>query len=347
MKSWFLNKIGKLLTVTLFILSVNLAMPMSETGISSRVPGLLIIKDDLGSVSDLMLEDIRSMGYSINEIVPDLITPGIVESHDLTILCTGTNPNPCSNSFMRNILISHANSGGKILIEGGENGYVSAVFPGYAAFLNKVLKASAWLSNTGGNFEINPDYVGSLIANIPNPLPANLNVLSGSNYLQDVCPKMESSLLLYKCELSQSSAGVLVFPLIDQVQIINMSFSYIAIDRSSAKNLMANFLNSLVGSPIGINLINTEIPENFDLQYNYPNPFNSTTVIRFSLPRSLQATMRIYSTEGKLVGELIDDRYDAGNYEIKLDASSYSSGIYFVVLQADQFMDFVRITLVK
>ena len=340
-------RICTLLIAILWIMSVDITHSMSEEKFTSRVPGLLIIKDDLGSVSDLLVEDIRSMGYSINEIVPDLITPGIVESHDLTILCTGTNPNPCSNSFMRNILISHSNSGGKILIEGGENGYASAIVPGYAAFLNKVLKASNWLSNTGGNFEINPDYVGSTIANIPNPLPVNLNVLTGSNYLQDVCPKMETSLLLYKCELSQNSAGVLVFPSIDQVQIINMSFSYNAIDRSSAKNLMANFLNSLVGSPIGINIINTHIPENFDLQYNYPNPFNSTTVIRFSLPRSLQTTLRIYSTEGKLVGELINNRYDAGNYEIKLDASSYSSGIYFVVLQAEQYMDFIRISLVK
>jgi hypothetical protein len=347
MRNLISNRIGTFLTSILLILTVDTSYSKIENEVLSRVPGLLIIKDDLGSVSDLVVDDIRSMGYSINEIFPDLITPEIVESHDLTILCTGTNPNPCSNSFMRNILISHANSGGKILIEGGENGYVSAVFPGYAAFLNKVLKASAWLSNTGGNFEINPKYLNSTIANIPNPLPANLNVLSGSNYLQDVCPKMETSLLLYKCQLSQNSAGVLVFPFIDQVQIINMSFSYNAIDRSSAKNLMANFLNSLVGSPIGINVTNSEIPENFDLKCNYPNPFNSTTVIRFSLPRSLQATLRIYSTEGKLVGELINDRYDAGNYEIILDASSYSSGIYFVVLQADEFMDVVRITLVK
>jgi hypothetical protein len=347
MRNLISNRIGILLTSILMILTAGTAFSDIENKFSGRVPGLLLIKDDLGSVSDLVLEDISSMGYNVNEILPDLITPEIVESHDLTILCTGTNPNPCSNSFMRNILISHANNGGKILIEGGENGYVSAVFPGYAAFLNKVLKASAWLSNTGGNFEINPEYLNSPIANIPNPLPANLNVFSGSNYFQDVCPKMETSLLLYKCQLSQNSAGVLVFPFIDQVQIINMSFSYNAIDRSSAKNLMANFLNSLVGSPIGINIINTHIPENFDLQYNYPNPFNSTTVIRFSLPRSLQTTLRIYSTEGKLVGELINNRYDAGNYEIKLDASSYSSGIYFVVLQAEQYMDFIRISLVK
>lgn len=81
------------------------------------------------------MEDIRSMGYSINEIVPDLITPGIVESHDLTILCTGTNPNPCSNSFMRNILISHSNSGGKILIEGGEMAMQAQSFPDMLHFL--------------------------------------------------------------------------------------------------------------------------------------------------------------------------------------------------------------------
>lgn len=110
---------------------------------------------------------------------------------------------------------------------------------------------------------------------------------------------------------------------------------------------MANFLNSLVGSPIGINVINSEIPENFELHNNYPNPFNSSTLIKFSLPRSSQTIMRIYSTEGKLIEELINVRFNAGNYEFKLDASNYSSGIYFVVLQADRFTDFVRISFVK
>ena len=126
-----------------------------------------------------------------------------------------------------------------------------------------------------------------------------------------------------------------------------MSVSYNANDRSSAKNLMANFLNSLVGSPIGINVINSEIPENFELHNNYPNPFNSSTLIKFSLPRSSQTIMRIYSTEGKLIEELINVRFNAGNYEFKLDASNYSSGIYFVVLQADRFTDFVIISFVK
>jgi hypothetical protein len=336
-----------ILSIVFLILMSFPALPQIQISTTKSVPGILVIKDDLGTVSDIVVEDLRSMGYVVNEIVPDLITPEIVSGHDLTILSTGTNSNPCSNSFMRNILISYANNGGKILIEGGENGYVSAVLPGYAAFLNKVLKASSWISNSGGNFVINDDFIGSEIANIPNPLPISINVASGSNYFQDVCPKMETSLLLYKCELSQNSAGVLIFPFIDDVQIINMSFSYNAINRSSAKNLMANFLNALVGSPIGINMTNSEIPKEFKLQNNYPNPFNSSTNVRFSLPEVSEAMMRLYSTDGKLVDELFNQRIEQGNYEFKLSTPNLASGIYFLVLKAGEFSDFIRISLIK
>ncbi len=312
-----------------------------------KVPGILVIKDDLGTVSDMIISDLRSMSYNVNEVIPEQITPELVAGHDLTILSTGTNQNPCQNIFMRNILISHANAGGRILLEGGQNGYVSAVFPGYAAFLNKVVKSSAWLSDSGGEFQLNGEFSESKIANVPNQLPENISVSSGSNYYQDVCTRMETSLLLYKCSLFQNSAGVIVFPFIDSVQIINMCFSYNAIDRSVSKNLMANFMNALVGSPIGINITNLEIPEQYILHNNYPNPFNSSTNVRFSIPELTEAKMKIYSLEGKLISEIFDRSFEPGHYEVKISASNLASGIYFLLFQTKEYKGLLRLSHVK
>ncbi len=340
-----------MLRLLLLTLVINLFNHFAKAGYSAEldvsVPGILVIKDDLGTVSDMIISDLRSMSYNVNEVIPEQITPELVAGHDLTILSTGTNQNPCQNIFMRNILISHANAGGKILLEGGQNGYVSAVFPGYAAFLNKVIKASAWLSDYGGEFQLNEEFSQSEIANVPNRLPDAIPVSTAGNYSQDVCTRMETSLLLYKCSLFQNSAGVIVFPFIDSVQIINMCFSYNAIDRSVSKNLMANFMNALVGSPIGINITNLEIPERYILHNNYPNPFNSSTNVRFSIPEASDAEMKIYSLDGKFISEIFDRDFEPGNYEVRINASNLSSGIYLLVLQTEEYRGILRISHVK
>ena len=97
-------------------------------------------------------------------------------------------------------------------------------------------------------------------------------------------------------------------------------------------------------------LNSSEAPSAFDLDQNFPNPFNPTTVIRFALPKESYVTLKIYDVNGRLVAALISNKfYTAGFYEQIFNSSGYSlsSGIYFYTLDTKEFSETKRMILVK
>ncbi len=98
---------------------------------------------------------------------------------------------------------------------------------------------------------------------------------------------------------------------------------------------------------VGVNLISADVPKEFKLFNNYPNPFNPTTKIRFNMPKSEFATLKIYSSTGKLVAELFNNNFAAGSYEVEWTASNFASGIYFYKIESASFTDTRRMILVK
>jgi hypothetical protein len=73
----------------------------------------------------------------------------------------------------------------------------------------------------------------------------------------------------------------------------------------------------------------SEIPEDFLLYPNYPNPFNPVTTIKYALPELSYVKIEIFNVLGKNVSKLIDSQQEAGVHELKFDASNLSSGVYF------------------
>lgn len=103
---------------------------------------------------------------------------------------------------------------------------------------------------------------------------------------------------------------------------------------------------SLVGIPGNVNDV---IPENYNLEQNYPNPFNPSTHIKFSIPSNSNVKLSVYNTGGQEVAEILNDRRDAGNYEVNFDAGKYglSSGMYFYSLTSDKFKETKKMILIK
>ena len=100
--------------------------------------------------------------------------------------------------------------------------------------------------------------------------------------------------------------------------------------------------------PIYIGNLNTEIPSKFELRQNYPNPFNPSTTIEFLLPKSANVTLKIYDVTGKIVGDLIDNKFiSAGSYRYDYNAGKLSSGVYFYRLTTDNFIETKRMVLVR
>jgi len=75
-------------------------------------------------------------------------------------------------------------------------------------------------------------------------------------------------------------------------------------------------------------------PLQFSLAQNYPNPFNPSTTIKYELPKSSMVSLSVYDILGREVSLLVNERKNAGSYEVKFDASRLASGVYFYRLLA-------------
>ncbi len=95
--------------------------------------------------------------------------------------------------------------------------------------------------------------------------------------------------------------------------------------------------------------VNGTIPDGYELSQNYPNPFNPSTKIGFEIPANSQVSLKVYNMQGKEVAELVNDRRDAGRYEVKFDAAKYglSSGTYVYAIKAGNFSKSKKMTIVK
>jgi hypothetical protein len=89
------------------------------------------------------------------------------------------------------------------------------------------------------------------------------------------------------------------------------------------------------------------IPEKFSLGQNYPNPFNPTTTIGYSLPKASDVTVKVYDILGGEVKTLVSEFKSAGNYNINFDASGLASGVYYYKIQAGDFTEVKKLTLLK
>jgi hypothetical protein len=89
------------------------------------------------------------------------------------------------------------------------------------------------------------------------------------------------------------------------------------------------------------------LPARFALGPGYPNPFNPSTHLPFSLSRAGEARLTVYDTRGAQVAVLADGWRAAGAHEVAWDASGQASGVYLVVLEAEGRRLVERLTLLK
>lgn len=99
----------------------------------------------------------------------------------------------------------------------------------------------------------------------------------------------------------------------------------------------------------------TGIPEagfQFSLRQNFPNPFNPTTTIAYSIASSEDVRLSIYDVRGALVRTLVEKRQDAGDYLAQWDgrdarSNRVASGVYFCTLTAGRFTATKKLVLLK
>jgi photosystem II stability/assembly factor-like uncharacterized protein len=98
---------------------------------------------------------------------------------------------------------------------------------------------------------------------------------------------------------------------------------------------------------VGVTGNNGNIPKEFALHQNFPNPFNPTTNIQYDIPRASIVNITVFDAAGRVVKELVNDHRNIGKYNVVFDASSVSSGIYFCKITAGDFTATKKMILVK
>lgn len=96
----------------------------------------------------------------------------------------------------------------------------------------------------------------------------------------------------------------------------------------------------------GINEEN-EVPSQYVLDQNFPNPFNPSTTIKFRIPRKSFATLRIFDVMGKEVSNLISKDLISGEHSLQWNAEDLPSGIYFYKLETESFTDTKKLILIR
>jgi hypothetical protein len=88
-------------------------------------------------------------------------------------------------------------------------------------------------------------------------------------------------------------------------------------------------------------------PKEFKLEQNFPNPFNPSTTISFSLPQSQNVELKVFDMLGNEVALLLDEYKSAGEHKIEFNGSELSTGIYFYQMKAGDFIKTKKLVLLK
>ncbi len=142
---------------------------------------------------------------------------------------------------------------------------------------------------------------------------------------------------------------------------------------ASGYTMLELYLNGIVdGTAVSVEK-KTEFPAEFCLEQNFPNPFNPTTIIKYTIPNTsvipneakesnqviassrqngtrndaLNVTLKVYDVLGKEVATLVNEKQSAGNYEVKFDGSRLANGVYFYRLQSGRFVNTKKFLLMK
>lgn len=116
-------------------------------------------------------------------------------------------------------------------------------------------------------------------------------------------------------------------------------------DSTNGANFFVMKIKQKLGS--GIQPSNDNLPMQYFLSQNFPNPFNPTTQIEFSIPVSGLVILEVYDVLGRKVKELLDQELSFGSYKVDFDASNLSSGIYYYRLITKECIQTKKAVLLK
>ena len=96
-----------------------------------------------------------------------------------------------------------------------------------------------------------------------------------------------------------------------------------------------------------VSLVNNNLPSEVSLDNAYPNPFNPSTTLSFSLPETQEITLQVFNLQGREVETLLNGSMKAGYHSITWNADKHASGVYFVKMITNEYISTQKLILMK
>lgn len=212
------------------------------------------------------------------------------------------------------------------------------------------------VSNSSFFVLLNHGKVGSISMNLISPAGVSVSLLPAQNTSMNGHDIMTFFTMAADSTINFSNSSAAPFSL--QVKPAN-ELSAFAGSRATGfwklritDNSTGTFVRALNGwgiklyTVVGVDKDNS-VPGSYSLCQNYPNPFNPSTKIKFTLPKTGFVKLEVYNILGEKIQTLVEKQMDAGNHEVMLNASNFSSGVYLYKISAGSFQQAKKMILLK
>ena len=128
---------------------------------------------------------------------------------------------------------------------------------------------------------------------------------------------------------------------------ITLSFPIYYMNKDQSKSLLEYILTNKFDEVMPVDDQISQIPTEYELYQNFPNPFNPSTTIKYSIPEDGFVKLAVYNMLGEEVAKLVSKVQKTGNYEVNFNASGLSSGVYVYRIEAANFTSSKKLMLMK
>jgi subtilisin family serine protease/subtilisin-like proprotein convertase family protein len=173
------------------------------------------------------------------------------QDYQAVVVSSGDNRTPLIEPQWRQTLQDFANSGGKILIEGGEIGYDSLSNPGYPEFAAEVLHALRWNGDTAGDLQVVSGQENHPLLNVPFSIPDIVDVTYTHFGDEDAVTPRGEAFLVMETRSFTSNGGILVYDdnqAPQSAQVVYFSFNIETLEAKVGQDLILNSIKYLLAS---------------------------------------------------------------------------------------------------
>jgi hypothetical protein len=200
---------------------------------------------------------------------------------------------------------------------------------------------------SSGNQNVNPGF-GPSIDNVLNPGGTSANDVGLLKWFAAVRAGTGTT-QLYGYKMNQVSSSGNWIPTWPLPELADMQYSNTSLKTGATDGKPVGDPGWFTGGfTTGVAKIQSQIPAKFALYQSYPNPFNPTTNISFSLPEPGNVSLKIYDVMGREVRDVVANEYKSqGTYKYTVNMDNVASGVYFYTLKQNSNIQTMKMILLK